>query len=103
MLEDRVSKGVGPILGVGEEGQSSSDYTWADCYARAQAGRLVPHPKCRCFPSPSSWCNNTYRYSQIFANHEEQRSWIIEEILSSLIKLSDTKQKAGQFRFVHSI
>ena len=37
---------------------------------------------------------------QIFANHEDQRSWIIEEILSSLIKLSDTKQKAGQFRCV---
>ncbi|KAI0823297.1 hypothetical protein BC628DRAFT_1504458 [Trametes gibbosa] len=34
----------------------------------------------------------------IFANHEEQRPWIIEEILSSLIKLSDTKQRAGQFR-----
>ncbi|KAH9924608.1 uncharacterized protein BXZ73DRAFT_50340 [Epithele typhae] len=34
----------------------------------------------------------------IFANHEDQRSWIIEEILSSLIKLSDTKQRAGQFR-----
>ncbi|KAF9457433.1 hypothetical protein BDZ94DRAFT_1326256 [Collybia nuda] len=34
----------------------------------------------------------------IFANHVDQRSWIIEEILSSLIKLSDTKQKAGQFR-----
>ncbi|KAK7469438.1 Sister chromatid cohesion protein 2 [Stygiomarasmius scandens] len=34
----------------------------------------------------------------IFANHQDQRSWIIEEILSSLIKLSDTKQKAGQFR-----
>ncbi|KIP08264.1 hypothetical protein PHLGIDRAFT_127100 [Phlebiopsis gigantea 11061_1 CR5-6] len=34
----------------------------------------------------------------IFANHEDQRSWIIEEILSSLIKLSDSKQKAGQFR-----
>ncbi|KAF8158512.1 hypothetical protein B0H34DRAFT_797892 [Crassisporium funariophilum] len=34
----------------------------------------------------------------IFANHEDQRSWIIEEILASLIKLSDTKQKAGQFR-----
>ncbi|KAG6831056.1 hypothetical protein H0H87_006298, partial [Tephrocybe sp. NHM501043] len=34
----------------------------------------------------------------IFANHDDQRSWIIEEILSSLIKLSDTKQKAGQFR-----
>ncbi|KII90510.1 hypothetical protein PLICRDRAFT_697054 [Plicaturopsis crispa FD-325 SS-3] len=34
----------------------------------------------------------------IFANHEDQRSWIIEEILSSLIKLSDTKQKAGHFR-----
>ncbi|KAF8621415.1 hypothetical protein AX15_007826 [Amanita polypyramis BW_CC] len=34
----------------------------------------------------------------IFANHEDQRSWIIEEILNSLIKLSDTKQKAGQFR-----
>ena len=39
-----------------------------------------------------------YRVLQIFANHEDQRSWIIEEILSSLIKLSDTKQKAGQFR-----
>jgi cohesin loading factor subunit SCC2 len=37
---------------------------------------------------------------QIFANHEDQRSWIIEEILTSLIKLSDTKQKAGQFRYV---
>ncbi|KLO06964.1 hypothetical protein SCHPADRAFT_1002012 [Schizopora paradoxa] len=34
----------------------------------------------------------------IFANYVDQRSWIIEEILSSLIKLSDTKQKAGQFR-----
>ena len=36
--------------------------------------------------------------AQIFANHEDQRSWIIEEILTSLIKLNDTKQKAGQFR-----
>ncbi|KIY69312.1 hypothetical protein CYLTODRAFT_436196 [Cylindrobasidium torrendii FP15055 ss-10] len=34
----------------------------------------------------------------IFATHEEQRGWIIEEILVSLIKLSDSKQKAGQFR-----
>ncbi|KAG2340137.1 hypothetical protein BDR05DRAFT_553803 [Suillus weaverae] len=34
----------------------------------------------------------------IFANHEEQRSWIIEEILSSLIKLSSSHKKAGQFR-----
>ncbi|KAI0754694.1 hypothetical protein C8Q80DRAFT_1094239 [Daedaleopsis nitida] len=34
----------------------------------------------------------------IFANHEDQRPWIIEEILSSLIKLSDTKQRVGQFR-----
>ncbi|KZT19995.1 ARM repeat-containing protein [Neolentinus lepideus HHB14362 ss-1] len=34
----------------------------------------------------------------IFANHEDQRSWIVEEILSSLIKLSDVKQKVGQFR-----
>ncbi|KAF8889236.1 hypothetical protein CPB85DRAFT_1441418 [Mucidula mucida] len=34
----------------------------------------------------------------IFASHEEQRSWIIEEILLSLIKLSDSKQKAGQFK-----
>ncbi|KAG1898204.1 uncharacterized protein F5891DRAFT_490571 [Suillus fuscotomentosus] len=34
----------------------------------------------------------------IFANHEEQRSWIIEEILSSLIKLSNSHKKAGQFR-----
>ena len=41
-----------------------------------------------------------HRVLQIFANHEDQRSWIIEEILSSLIKLSDTKQKAGQFRYV---
>lgn len=36
--------------------------------------------------------------TQVFANHDDQRSWIIEEILTSLIKLSDTKQKAGQFR-----
>ncbi|KAG7088631.1 hypothetical protein E1B28_012603 [Marasmius oreades] len=35
---------------------------------------------------------------EIFANREDQRSWIIEEILSSLIKLSDSNQKAGQFR-----
>ncbi|KAF7288130.1 Sister chromatid cohesion protein [Mycena chlorophos] len=34
----------------------------------------------------------------IFANHDDQRDWIIEEILSSLIKLSDTKQKAGSFK-----
>ncbi|KAH7103288.1 hypothetical protein BKA62DRAFT_696412 [Auriculariales sp. MPI-PUGE-AT-0066] len=34
----------------------------------------------------------------IFANHDDQRSWIIEEILTSLIKLPDLKQKAGQFR-----
>ncbi|KZW01563.1 hypothetical protein EXIGLDRAFT_738517 [Exidia glandulosa HHB12029] len=34
----------------------------------------------------------------IFANHSDQRSWIIEEILTSLIKLPDLKQKAGQFK-----
>ncbi|TRM61170.1 hypothetical protein BD626DRAFT_502962 [Schizophyllum amplum] len=34
----------------------------------------------------------------VFARRQDQRSWIIEEILSSLTKLSDTKQKAGQFR-----
>ncbi|EMD39745.1 hypothetical protein CERSUDRAFT_150412 [Gelatoporia subvermispora B] len=34
----------------------------------------------------------------IFARHEDQRGWIIEEILSSLIKLSDSKQNAGLFR-----
>ncbi|KAI6114285.1 sister chromatid cohesion C-terminus-domain-containing protein [Pisolithus sp. B1] len=34
----------------------------------------------------------------VFANHEDQRSWIIEEILSSLIKLSNSHKKAGQFR-----
>ncbi|KAI6042629.1 sister chromatid cohesion C-terminus-domain-containing protein [Pisolithus marmoratus] len=34
----------------------------------------------------------------IFANHEDQRSWIIEEILTSLIKLSNSHKKAGQFR-----
>lgn len=36
--------------------------------------------------------------NQIFASYDDQRSWIIEEILSSLIKLSDSKQKAGHFR-----
>ncbi|KAG6372819.1 sister chromatid cohesion C-terminus-domain-containing protein [Boletus reticuloceps] len=35
---------------------------------------------------------------KVFANHEDQRSWIIEEILSSLIKLSNSHKKAGQFR-----
>ena len=35
---------------------------------------------------------------QVFANYEEQRNWIIEEILSSLVKLSASKQKAGLFR-----
>ncbi|KZS93617.1 hypothetical protein SISNIDRAFT_454038 [Sistotremastrum niveocremeum HHB9708] len=34
----------------------------------------------------------------IFASHEEQRSWIIEEILTSLIRLPDVKQMAGQFK-----
>ncbi|KAH7906512.1 hypothetical protein BJ138DRAFT_1071604 [Hygrophoropsis aurantiaca] len=34
----------------------------------------------------------------LFANHEEQRSWIIEEILTSLIKLSNSNKKTGQFR-----
>ncbi|KAG9315547.1 hypothetical protein JVU11DRAFT_3168 [Chiua virens] len=34
----------------------------------------------------------------VFANYEEQRSWIIEEILTSLIKLSNSHKKAGQFR-----
>jgi cohesin loading factor subunit SCC2 len=44
-----------------------------------------------------------YIPTQIFANHGDQRKWIIEEILSSLIKLSDTKQKAGQFRYVRAL
>jgi cohesin loading factor subunit SCC2 len=43
-------------------------------------------------------CSFIVSSTQIFANHEDQRGWIIEEILSSLIKLSNTKQKAGQFR-----
>ncbi|KAI6027546.1 hypothetical protein BKA83DRAFT_4230505 [Pisolithus microcarpus] len=34
----------------------------------------------------------------VFAIHEDQRSWIIEEILTSLIKLSNSHKKAGQFR-----
>ncbi|KAJ4497024.1 hypothetical protein C8R41DRAFT_824439 [Lentinula lateritia] len=36
----------------------------------------------------------------IFAHHNDQRSWIIEEILSSLIKVSNSKQakSADQFR-----
>ncbi|KAL5482593.1 SCC2 [Sanghuangporus weigelae] len=34
----------------------------------------------------------------IYAYHEDQRSWIIEEILTSLVRLSDSKQKAGVFR-----
>ncbi|KAL1743690.1 sister chromatid cohesion C-terminus-domain-containing protein [Schizophyllum fasciatum] len=34
----------------------------------------------------------------VFAIRQDQRQWIIEEILTSLTRLSDTKQKAGQFR-----
>ncbi|KAL1664712.1 hypothetical protein GGF50DRAFT_101537 [Schizophyllum commune] len=34
----------------------------------------------------------------VFAIRQDQRHWIIEEILTSLTRLSDTKQKAGQFR-----
>jgi len=37
---------------------------------------------------------------QLFANNEEQRAWIIEEILTSLIKIPDLKHKGGQFRSV---
>ena len=40
---------------------------------------------------------------QIFANNDDQRQWIIEEILSSLIKLPDFKQKGSQFRYVVDI
>ncbi|KAG9034044.1 Sister chromatid cohesion protein 2 [Tulasnella sp. JGI-2019a] len=44
----------------------------------------------------------------IFALYPEQRSWIIEEILSSLIQLPNPKQKTGQFklrdgRSIHTI
>ncbi|KAG8885372.1 Sister chromatid cohesion protein 2 [Tulasnella sp. 332] len=44
----------------------------------------------------------------IFALYPEQRSWIIEEILSSLIQLPNPKQKSGQFklrdgRSIHTI
>lgn len=35
---------------------------------------------------------------QVFEANPEQRSWIIDEILTSLIKLPDLKQRAGQFR-----
>ncbi|KAH0833821.1 hypothetical protein J3R83DRAFT_10984 [Lanmaoa asiatica] len=38
----------------------------------------------------------------VFANHEDQRSWIIEKILSSLIQLSNSHKKAGQFRLCDS-
>ena len=38
----------------------------------------------------------------VFAIRQDQRHWIIEEILTSLTRLSDTKQKAGQFRWVSS-
>ncbi|KZP01340.1 hypothetical protein CALVIDRAFT_492971 [Calocera viscosa TUFC12733] len=34
----------------------------------------------------------------IFANHSDQRASIVEEILTSLIKLPDIKRKGGQFR-----
>ena len=34
----------------------------------------------------------------VFAIRQDQRHWIIEEILTSLTRLSDTTQKAGQFR-----
>lgn len=41
------------------------------------------------------------RYAfQIFALYPEQRPWIIEEILSSLIQLPNPKQKSGQFKCV---
>jgi len=40
---------------------------------------------------------------QIFANNDDQRQWIIEEILTSLIKLPDFKQKGSQFRYVVDI
>jgi len=40
---------------------------------------------------------------QIFANNDDQRQWIIEEILTSLIKLPDFKQKGSQFRYVIDI
>lgn len=40
---------------------------------------------------------------QIFANNDDQRQWIIEEILTSLIKLPDFKQKGSQFRYVINI
>ena len=35
---------------------------------------------------------------QLFAKHEDQRQWIIEEVMSSLIKLPDLKKNRKQFR-----
>jgi cohesin loading factor subunit SCC2 len=35
---------------------------------------------------------------QIFGQHEEQRPWIIQEILTSLIKLPEIKKAQKQFK-----
>ena len=40
---------------------------------------------------------------QIFANQEDQPSWIIEDILISSLKLPDLKQKYGQFQLASDL
>jgi hypothetical protein len=37
---------------------------------------------------------------QIFGRYESQRTWVIQEILTSLVKLPDTKKTQKQFKFV---
>lgn len=37
---------------------------------------------------------------QIFGRHENQRSWIVQEVLISLIKLPDIKKSQKQFQYV---
>jgi len=37
-------------------------------------------------------------FKQIFGRHENQRSWVVQEVLMSLIKLPDIKKSQKQFQ-----
>lgn len=40
---------------------------------------------------------------KIFESVPTQRDWIVEEIMTSLLKLPDINRRAGQFKFVHML
>jgi cohesin loading factor subunit SCC2 len=40
----------------------------------------------------------SYSFRKIFSQYPDQRTWIVEEILTSLTKLPDIKHKGSQFR-----